>query len=54
MVINRTQVIKKTISECDFVILIYTSVNPNIAFEAGVAFSINKPIFAIVSEKKLP
>lgn len=42
--------IKKAITECDFVFLIYTSANPNIAFEAGVAYSLNKPIFSIISE----
>lgn len=44
--------IKDAISACDFVVIFYTSSNPNIAFEAGIAFSINKPIFAIVSETR--
>jgi len=42
--------IKKAIKECDFVVVIYTSENPNIAFEAGIAVSSNKPIFSIISE----
>ena len=44
--------IKNAIKECDFIVIIYSSSNPNIAFEAGVAVSLNKPIFSIVSEKK--
>jgi len=44
--------IKKAISECDFVFLIYTSANPNLAFEAGIAVSSNKPIFSVISEYK--
>lgn len=41
--------IKQSISECDFLLLIYSSINPNIAFEAGIAVSMNKPIFAIIN-----
>lgn len=44
--------IKNAISECDFLLLIYSNENPNIAFEAGIAVSSNKPIFSIISEKK--
>lgn len=44
--------IKNAIAECDFLLLIYSSENPNIAFEAGIAVSSNKPIFSIISEKK--
>ncbi|MFC4478584.1 toll/interleukin-1 receptor domain-containing protein [Flavobacterium chungangensis] len=44
--------IKRAISECDFVILVYSLENPHIAFEAGIAFSLNKPIFSIISEYK--
>lgn len=42
--------IKKAISDCDFVILVYTETNSNIAFEAGVSYALNKPIFSIISE----
>lgn len=44
--------IKNAISECDFLLLIYSRENPNIAFEAGIAVSSNKPIFSIISEEK--
>lgn len=44
------QAIKKSITECDFLFLIYSSSNPNIAFEAGIAVSKNKPIFSVISE----
>jgi len=44
--------IKNAISECDFLFLIYSNENPNIAFEAGIAVSSNKPIFSVISEKK--
>lgn len=44
--------IKNAISECDFVLIVYSMANPNIAFEAGIAFSLNKPIFSVVSEYK--
>ncbi len=44
--------IKNAISECDFLLLIYSNENPNIAFEAGIAVSSNKPIFSVISEKK--
>jgi hypothetical protein len=44
--------IKNAVSECDFLLLIYSTENPNIAFEAGIAVSSNKPIFSIISEKK--
>ena len=40
---------KDTIKACDFVILLYSKENSNIAFEAGMAFTLNKPIFSIVS-----
>jgi uncharacterized protein (DUF302 family) len=43
--------IKKAISDCDFIIVIYSSANANISFEAGIAFGANKPIFSIISEK---
>ncbi len=43
------QAIKNSIKECDFVIIIYTEANSNIAFEAGVACALNKPILSIVS-----
>jgi hypothetical protein len=43
--------IKDSIKECDFMIIVYSHANPNIAFEAGVGVSLNKPIFSIVSEK---
>ncbi len=42
--------IKNAIKECDFLFLIYSSANPNIAFEAGIGVSSNKPIFSVVSE----
>lgn len=42
--------IKNAILECDFLFLIYSSSNPNIAFEAGIAVSRNKPIFSVISE----
>jgi hypothetical protein len=41
--------IKNAIKESDFVILVYTKGNSNIAFEAGIACGLNKPIFAILS-----
>lgn len=44
------QSIKNGILDCDIVILVYTSENPNIAFEAGIAVARNKPIFSIVAE----
>ncbi|WP_396162870.1 toll/interleukin-1 receptor domain-containing protein [Flavobacterium sp.] len=44
--------IKNAILECDFVLLVYSVTNPNIAFEAGIAFSVNKPIFSVISEYK--
>ena len=43
--------IKNAILECDFIIVIFTSNNPNIAFESGIAVCANKPIFAIISEE---
>lgn len=43
--------IKNAILECDFLFLIYSSENPNIAFEAGIAVSSNKPIFSVISER---
>jgi len=42
--------IKEAIRSCDFIILVYSSPNPNIAFEAGMAVSMNKQIFSIVSD----
>lgn len=44
--------IKNSIKYCDFIVIIYSSPNPNIAFEAGIGFSMNKPIFSIISETK--
>jgi hypothetical protein len=44
--------IKDSINECDFMIIVYSHANPNIAFEAGIGVTLNKPIFSIVSEKK--
>jgi hypothetical protein len=44
--------IKNAIAECDFLFLVYSSENPNIAFEAGIAVCSNKPIFSVVSENK--
>jgi nucleoside 2-deoxyribosyltransferase len=41
--------ITNAIKESDFIVLVYASANPNIAFEAGLAVSLGKPIFAIVS-----
>ncbi|MBN1184974.1 MAG: toll/interleukin-1 receptor domain-containing protein [Bacteroidales bacterium] len=43
--------IKDAIKECDFMVIVYSNVNPNIAFEAGIGVSLKKPIFSIVSEK---
>jgi hypothetical protein len=42
--------IKDAIRQCDFMVIVYSEVNPNIAFEAGIGVSMNKPIFSIVSE----
>ena len=42
--------IKESIRECDFLIVVYSNSNPNIAFEAGIGVSLNKPIFSIISE----
>ncbi len=42
--------IKESIEQSDFVVLIYTAENPNIAFEAGIAVSLNKPVFSVISE----
>lgn len=44
--------IKNAIMECDFLFLVYSSENPNIAFEAGIAVSSNKPIFSVISERQ--
>lgn len=44
------QSIIKSVLDCDFIIMVYTSSNPNLAFEAGIAVARNKPIFSIVSE----
>lgn len=44
--------IKDAIRACDFMILVYSSTNPNIAFEAGIGVSMNKQIFSIISEKE--
>lgn len=41
--------LSNAIKNCDFVVLIYSSANPNIAFEAGIAVALKKPIFTIVS-----
>jgi len=43
--------IRDSIKECDFMIIVYSHSNPNIAFEAGIGVTLNKPIFSIVSEK---
>jgi hypothetical protein len=43
--------IRDSIKGCDFMIIVYSQSNPNIAFEAGIGVTLNKPIFAIVSEK---
>jgi hypothetical protein len=41
------QSIKNAILQCDFLVFVYSEDNPNIAFEAGIAISSNKPIFSI-------
>lgn len=41
--------IKNAIKECDFVFLVCTNENQNIAFEAGIAIGSNKPIFSVLS-----
>lgn len=40
----------ESIRQCDLMIVVYSQSNPNIAFEAGIGVSLNKPIFSIVSE----
>lgn len=44
--------IKDAIKDCDFLVLVYSSSNANIAFEAGIGVSMNKPVFSIISELK--
>jgi hypothetical protein len=44
--------VNSAIAECDFVFLVYSSSNPHLAFEAGMAVSQRKPIFAVISERK--
>jgi len=43
------QDIKDIIKKCDFIVIIYSKDNPNLAFEAGVAIGSNKPIFSILA-----
>lgn len=44
--------IKDSIKGCDFMIIVYSDANPNVAFEAGIGVSLNKPIISIVSEQE--
>jgi len=39
----------ESIKECDFVIVVYDNQNGNLAYEAGIAAGIKKPIFSIIS-----
>jgi|GEM_PF-3768820 len=43
------QAIKIAIRNSDFLVFIYSADNPNIAFEAGLAVALNKPIFSILA-----